>query len=169
MMVEPSGKSRIAIIVMMIVSVIVVDQASKYAAIVLIASRAVEIQVTSFFSFVLSFNSGVSFGLLTDTLGNQQIVLALVLLAVTLGIAAFAFRRNSFFPPHGAALIVGGSLGNIIDRLRQGAVTDFILLHYQSWAWPVFNLADSAIFLGCVLIIFSRSEAVKAPGSSGSA
>ncbi len=98
MMVEPSGKSRIAIIVLMIVSVIVVDQASKYAAIVLIASRAVEIQVTSFFSFVLSFNSGVSFGFLTDTLGNQQIVLALVLLAVTMGIAAFAFRPNSFFP-----------------------------------------------------------------------
>ncbi|ANK83439.1 MAG: signal peptidase II [Rhizobiales bacterium NRL2] len=147
---------------MMIVSVIVVDQASKYAAIVLIASRAVEIQVTSFFSFVLSFNTGVSFGLLTDVLGNQQIVLASVLLAVTLGIGVFAFRRNSFFPFQGAALIVGGSLGNIIDRFRQGAVTDFILLYYESWAWPVFNLADSAIFFGCVLIIFHRSDKVKA-------
>lgn len=132
---------------------VVLDQASKLAAIVFIASDAVEVEILPFLSFVLSFNTGVSFGLFADTFGHQQIVVAAILLVVTLGIGALAFGRNPLFPPVGTALIVGGSLGNVIDRFRQGAVTDFILLHYEGFAWPIFNLADSAIFLGCALII----------------
>lgn len=146
---------------------VVLDQASKLAAIVFIASGAVEVEILPFLSFVLSFNAGVSFGLFSETFGNQQIVLSFLLLAITLGFGALAFGRNPLFPPVGTALIVGGSLGNVIDRFRQGAVTDFILLHYEQLAWPIFNLADSAIFVGCVLIIFGGHGREKASDPEG--
>ena len=75
---------------------------------------------------------------------------ALLLLIAT---TALAFRADHNVERAGYALVVGGASGNIIDRLRQGAVTDFIDLYWRDWHWPTFNVADIAITLGAVLIL----------------
>jgi len=66
-----------------------------------------------------------------------------------------AFRAQNALERAGFALVVGGALGNIIDRLRQGAVTDFLDFYWRDWHWPTFNVADICITLGAVLILFA--------------
>ncbi|MGB3313385.1 MAG: signal peptidase II, partial [Albidovulum sp.] len=73
--------------------------------------------------------------------------------ALTIAFAVMAFRAQHALERAGFALVVGGALGNIIDRLRQGAVTDFLDLYWRDWHWPTFNVADIAITLGAVLIL----------------
>ncbi|MEH0069371.1 signal peptidase II [Pannonibacter sp. Pt2-lr] len=73
--------------------------------------------------------------------------------ALTIAFAVMAFRAQQALERAGFALVVGGALGNIIDRLRQGAVTDFLDFYWRDWHWPTFNVADIAITLGAVLIL----------------
>lgn len=72
---------------------------------------------------------------------------------LTLCLLVMAFRSNHPLERVGFALITGGSSGNIIDRLRHGAVTDFLDLYWKGWHWPTFNLADIAIFMGAMCIL----------------
>ena len=76
-------------------------------------------------------------------------------LAVTVVLAIMAFRARHPVEQIGFSLIVGGALGNVVDRLRQGAVTDFIDLSFQGWRWPTFNTADIAITFGALFIVFA--------------
>lgn len=75
--------------------------------------------------------------------------------ALTLAFAVMAFRVRHRLERMGFALIIGGALGNIIDRLRQGSVTDFLDLYWRDWHWPAFNVADIAITLGAAFILLS--------------
>ena len=75
--------------------------------------------------------------------------------ALTFAFAVMAFRAQHALERAGFALVVGGALGNIIDRLRQGAVTDFLDFYWRDWHWPTFNVADICITLGAVLILFA--------------
>lgn len=106
------------------------------------------IEVLPFFNLVLVWNRGISFGIF----GAGGAVPPAVLIAVSLGIAAFfAFwlRRTEDRPLACAlAAVIGGALGNIIDRIQFGAVVDFLDFHAFGWHWPAFNVADSAIVLG---------------------
>ena len=95
-------------------------------------------------------------------LGKTELVKALATLlglmvaltaALTLIFAVMAFRAQNALERAGFALVVGGALGNIIDRVRQGAVTDFLDFYWRDWHWPTFNVADIAITLGAVLIL----------------
>ena len=72
---------------------------------------------------------------------------------LTVAFAVMAFRARHPLERAGFALVVGGALGNIIDRVRQGAVTDFLDFYWRDWHWPTFNVADIAITLGAVLIL----------------
>ena len=84
--------------------------------------------------------------------------------AVTVFLAVIAFRARSPLERAGYSLIVGGGLGNIIDRLRHGAVTDFLDLYWRDWHWPSFNVADIAISVG-VLCVVAASLSVSRPRS----
>jgi signal peptidase II len=75
--------------------------------------------------------------------------------------AIIALRANNRWERLGLALVVGGSLGNIIDRARQGMVTDFLDVYWRTWHWPTFNMADVAISLGAVALIWGMLR--KAP------
>ena len=74
---------------------------------------------------------------------------------LTFAFAVMAFRAQNALERAGFALVVGGALGNIIDRLRQGAVTDFLSLYWRDWHWPTFNGADIAITLGALIILIA--------------
>ena len=105
----------------------------------------------------LVFNPGAAFSFLSDAGGWQRWFFIALALAVsgwlTLLIRSHAAER---LLPLAAALILGGALGNVIDRIRFGAVVDFQDVHAAGWHWPAFNVADSAISLGVALLIWQQ-------------
>ena len=132
--------------------VILADQASKaWANDVLAASW---IQVTGFFNLVLLRNTGSAFSFLADAGGWQKLLFSAVAIGVSAAMAAVIWKHSAEKPaPAAAALVLGGAIGNLIDRLMLGSVTDFIDLHIGDIHWPAFNIADSAIVLGVIFFI----------------
>lgn len=132
--------------------VILADQASKaWANDVLAASW---IQVTGFFNLVLLRNTGSAFSFLADAGGWQKLLFSAVAIGVSAAMAAVIWKHSAEkLAAAAAALVLGGAIGNLIDRLMLGSVTDFIDLHIGDIHWPAFNIADSAIVLGVIFFI----------------
>lgn len=113
------------------------------------------VEVVPFFNFTLAHNYGAAFSFLASAGGWQRWFF--VLLAVTISIVLTIWLKR--LPAHAKleatslALILGGALGNVIDRLIYGYVIDFLDVYYGSYHWPAFNIADSAICIGAVLLI----------------
>lgn len=134
-------------------AVVAADQATK--AIVLSRFQPGEgVVLTPYFNMVLVYNKGAAFSFLSDAAGWQTPLLvgfAVVAIAV---VAHLLWRSpERLVLSAGLALILGGALGNVIDRLRFGQVVDFLDFHAGAWHWPAFNVADSAITVGAVLLI----------------
>ena len=112
------------------------------------------VEITGFLSLVLVYNKGAAFSFLSDASGWQTpLLIAFALIAAGI-VSVLIFRKpEQRLLCAGLALILGGALGNLIDRFRFGQVVDFLDLHAQGWHWPAFNVADSAITLGAVLLI----------------
>ncbi|WP_370650396.1 signal peptidase II [Brevundimonas sp.] len=112
------------------------------------------IEIAPFLKLDLSFNRGVTFGLLSaDGETGRWLLVALTgAVAAAVLTAAWRTRRPALALALGA--VAGGALGNIADRIRQGAVTDFIDLHVGDWRWPTFNLADTAIVCGVAALLW---------------
>lgn len=133
--------------------VILLDQATKAAAVMHFADNPATVKITPFFNLVLAWNKGVSFSMFH----SNHPVMPWIFIAVSLIISAIIVhwmymekdqKTINFF-----GLILGGALGNVIDRLQYGAVVDFLDFHVSGYHWPAFNIADSAICIGAVLII----------------
>lgn len=147
--------------------VIALDQLTKFW-VVLSLDFGQHVQITPFFNLVLVYNAGAAFSFLADAAGWQRwffVVLALVISAwLIMLIRQHATER---LLPLAASLILGGALGNVVDRLLYGAVIDFLDVHAAAYHWPAFNLADSAITLGVVFLIwqqfFGQASAPQAP------
>jgi signal peptidase II len=150
-------------------AVVVADYATK-AAMVGAFHPGEERPYTSFFSLILTFNSGAAFSLFADADGWQRWFFAAVAVAAAALITWLLKRGGSAMYCLGLALILGGALGNLWDRLTIGRVVDFLLFHYERWSWPAFNVADSAISIGAALLIIDsfrqRRTAVPAPRAS---
>jgi signal peptidase II len=115
------------------------------------------IPVLPFFDFVLLFNTGAAFSFLANHDGWQRwffVGIGFIAIAVI----SWLLRRHQHEPRFmwGLTLILGGAIGNVIDRLLWGHVVDFLLFFYGNWYYPAFNIADSAITIGAVLIIFDE-------------
>lgn len=137
---------------------VALDQISKAAILDLFADpatsrRHVEI-VQGLFDLVLWWNPGVSFGLLNrlSPAAAPYLLTALAAL-VCLWLAIMLWRSDAWPKAAATGLVIGGAIGNVIDRLRFGAVVDFLYIHQGDWYWPAFNLADSAICMGVVLLL----------------
>jgi signal peptidase II len=144
--------------------VILVDQMSKW--VVLHQIRPGEtIYVAPFWNWVLTFNPGAAFSFLADQPGWQRWLFTVLALAVSAWIA-LELRRHpeQKLLSLSLALIMGGALGNVIDRIRFVAVVDFVQWHVAGYYWPAFNVADSAITVGAILLVFST---LTAPGKKG--
>jgi signal peptidase II len=135
-------------------AVVVADQLVKWAILNHFAPGE-QRQVTAFFNLVLVFNRGAAFSFLAEAGGWQSPLLTVFALAAAAVVSVFILRnpQKKMFCL-GLALILGGALGNVIDRLRFGSVVDFVDLYAFGWHWPAFNVADSAITLGAALLIF---------------
>lgn len=133
--------------------VIVLDQLTKFW-VVSALRLGQSIELTPFLNLVFVYNPGAAFSFLSDAGGWQRWFFVVLALAVS-GWLTFLMRRHADerLLPLAAALVMGGALGNVIDRIRFGAVVDFVDLHAAGWHWPAFNVADSAISAGVALLI----------------
>lgn len=136
--------------------VIVLDQLSKLA--VLRNLRFGEgIPYTDFFQLVLVYNPGAAFSFLANQPGWQKWFFTLLALGVSAWLIVLLKRHaQEWLQPAAFALIVGGALGNVVDRVRFGAVVDFLYFHWGEHGFPAFNLADSAITLGVILMLLAQ-------------
>jgi signal peptidase II len=132
--------------------VIVADQVTK-AAMLALVREGDGVAVTPFFSLVLTFNTGAAFSFLATAAGWQRWLFAAIAIGAAILIVVLLRRGGDALYSAGLSLILGGALGNLYDRLLLGKVVDFVLLHYERWAYPAFNLADSAITVGAALLI----------------
>ncbi|MGZ3215081.1 MULTISPECIES: signal peptidase II [Paracoccus] len=145
---------KAALTIFGIAATVLADQATKAAAMSLISPGQI-LPVLPGFDLTLSFNEGASFGMMSNLMGGRPLLMAALTGALALIFSVMAFRTDNRLERTGLALIVGGALGNIIDRLRQGAVTDFLDLYWRDWHWPTFNGADIAITLGGLIIVIA--------------
>ena len=141
-----------AVLICLIAATVVADQLTKAAALSAL-SQGIAVPVFPGFNLTLGFNEGASFGMMGGVMAGKPLLMAVLTGALTLAFAVMAFRAQHPLERIGYGLVVGGALGNIIDRLRQGAVTDFLDFYWRDWHWPTFNVADIAITLGAVLIL----------------
>ena len=136
--------------------VLVLDQISK--AWVLANFRLMDRQiVTSFFNLVLVFNSGASFSFLADAGGWQKWFFVALALGISLWLLSLLRKHaQERLMPAALSLILGGAIGNVVDRLRFDAVVDFLDFHLAGYHWPAFNVADSAITVGVALMLWHQ-------------
>jgi len=141
--------------------VVVADRLSKWAALAWLRPGE-SVEMTGFFNLVLVFNRGAAFSFLADAPGWQRpffIVVALIAAAIVSWLLWRYPARRLLCA--GLALILGGALGNLWDRVAYGHVVDFLDFHAMGWHWPAFNVADSAISVGAGILIaesFLRKE-----------
>ena len=134
------------------VAIVLVDQAVK--ALMLATFRpGDELVLLPVLSIVLTFNKGAAFSFLAGQDGWQRWFFAAVAVAAAAFIVWLLRRGGSRLYLAGLALILGGAIGNLIDRLWLGQVVDFVLAHWRGWTFPAFNVADSAITIGAGLLI----------------
>ena len=132
----------------------VVDQLTKLAAVSWIDPGS-SVELAPMLDLVLAYNTGAAFSLLATADGWQR----WLFIGIALLISAFIIHWLRDLPPGtrwtplALSLVLGGAVGNIVDRLRIGAVVDFIDVHVGDWHWPAFNVADSAICIGAVLLV----------------
>ena len=138
------------------VLVVVLDQASKYWFEHNLTLYEQIVVIPDLFSWTLAYNRGAAFSFLADQDGWQRWFFALVALVASVVLVVWLKRLKSHerLLAAGLALVLGGALGNLYDRVMLGHVVDFILVHWQDrWFFPAFNLADSAITVGAGILI----------------
>src|SRR6184192_4215221 len=138
---------------------VILDQASKLWLLnVLDLARRGVVKVTPFFDLVLAWNIGISFGWLQSDGQAAQIALMAVKVIAVIALAIWMARSHTFLATVALGLIIGGAIGNGIDRLAYGAVVDFALFHVEiggtTYNWYVFNLADVAIVAGVAALLY---------------
>ncbi len=134
--------------------IVILDQASKQAASQLLLFNQAW-PVFPGFNLTLVHNPGAAFSFLRDAGGWQRYFFIILTTGVSIALLIWLTRlpANRAWLPCALALIMGGAIGNLWDRLQYGYVVDFIEVYYDKWSWPVFNIADSAITAGAIMLI----------------
>jgi signal peptidase II len=153
--------------------IVAFDQLTKWAVIKWVQLYAQE-PVNGFLNITHLHNYGAAWSFLADQAGWQRWALSILAVAVSVYLVIWLWRlrgSKNMVLPIGLALVLGGAVGNVIDRIRLGYVEDFIQVMFGSWAFPAFNVADSAISVGAVLLIidtfFISGRAGPAKSESG--
>lgn len=133
--------------------VVLLDQLTKWVVMKFVVAPGEVIDVTPFLKLVHVYNTGVSFGLFSNDSSIGPWLLSAVGLAVCVILAVWMLREHHVLNVIALAMTIGGAVGNIIDRVRFGAVFDYIYLHAGRWDWPAFNVADSAITVGVIALL----------------
>lgn len=130
---------------------VLLDQLSKWVMLEIVQiTTADEIVVLPFFNLVMVWNRGISFGMFSEH--DQPYLLVALAAVIVFILTRWLMKAESSWVALSLGLTIGGAVGNVIDRLRFGAVADFFDFHIDSYHWPAFNVADASIFIGVVLL-----------------
>lgn len=144
--------------------VLVIDQASKFYFEGRLEMYQQIVVIPDLFSWTLAYNTGAAFSFLADSSGWQRWLFALIAVVVSAVLVVWLKRlgRNETWLAIALALVLGGALGNLYDRIALGHVIDFILVHWQDrWRFPAFNVADSAITVGAIMLALDMFKSKK--------
>jgi signal peptidase II len=135
--------------------VIAFDQLTKHIALVELQPYSPHAVIPGLLNWTLAFNPGAAFSFLAGEDGWQRWLFTALAIGVSALLAFWLSRtpRRDWRNAVPLALIIGGAIGNLIDRMRFGHVTDFIQVYWQDWSFPAFNIADSAISIGAVMLV----------------
>jgi len=164
---EPASAANARRWIALAAAIVVVDQVTK-AAIQSTLEPGEAIAVLPILSIVLAFNTGAAFSFLAGGDGWQRWLFSGIAIAAAVFILWLIRQGGGRVYLAGLALILGGAIGNLVDRLLLGHVVDFILVHWRDWSYPAFNVADSAITIGAILLVVDsfrhrRADAPAAP------
>ena len=162
----PNAASRFGRLGWLVLSVLVlvIDQASKAHFEGSLEMFQQIVVIPDYFSWTLAYNTGAAFSFLADGGGWQRWLFALIAVVVSAVLVVWLKRlgRNETWLAVALALVLGGALGNLYDRIALGHVIDFILVHWQNrWYFPAFNFADSAISVGAVMLALDMFKSKK--------
>ena len=148
---------------LMALTVIIIDQMSKYLILHFVLSEYAAVIIAPFFAVVRAWNTGVSFSMFNNFGGYGVYILSGVALVIVIALLCWLKNEKNKTIQIALGFIIGGALGNVIDRIRLGAVFDFLDFYVGDYHWPAFNAADSFICIGAGLIIvhslfFSKKE-----------
>lgn len=144
---------------------VILDQLTKYLAAQSIPPGS-SVPLLPFLSLVLTYNTGAAFSFLAGESGWQRWFFAAIAVAASALIIWLLHRhRRETFLCVGLTLILGGAIGNLIDRVLVGAVIDFVLLYWRKYQWPAFNVADSCITVGAAMLIWDSLRQSRKPGT----
>lgn len=149
---------RFALWLTLAIIVIGLDQWSKLAVLARFAEYE-SLRITEFFNLVLVYNPGAAFSFLADHAGWQRWFFVILAAVICSWLLLLTWRhRTETLQPAAFSLVIGGAIGNVIDRLLYGKVVDFLDFHLGLHHWPAFNLADSAICLGVILMFLAQVQ-----------
>jgi len=156
---------------LMALLILAADQASKWWVLdVFDLPARVSVPVLSWLNLTMVWNSGITFGLLSNGSGWGAIALSGLAMVVVVALFMWLRRAERLGVALALGAVAGGAVGNVIDRMRFGAVVDFIHAHAWGWSWYVFNIADAAIVCGVgVLLLDSLLTGKRAPPPAGAA
>ncbi len=133
--------------------IVILDQFSKYYIMENVLNEYGAISFTSFFNLVRAWNTGVSFSMFNDGGQTGVILLSLMSLTIVCFLIYWLYKEKEKIIQISLGFIIGGAIGNVIDRVSRGAVFDFLDFHIGDHHWPAFNVADSFICIGATIII----------------
>ena len=155
------NKKWLLLSLILIVLIIIVDQYTKQWALHFISDIIektngvhTHVKKTSFFNIVLVYNNGISFGIFSNLLFMKN-VLFIIISGITAFLIYLLFKTKNNINLIAFAFIIGGAIGNLIDRAIYGAVIDFLDFHIKTLHWPAFNIADSAVCIGVVIYLIN--------------
>ncbi len=152
-MASPKLIRRAALAGVSLVAVLAVDFITKWLILNIVMVPPRTIKVAPFLNLTLGFNPGVSFGMFREVFLERPLLLAGIKVVIVAGLLIWAMRTEKPSETIGLGMIAGGATGNVLDRMRQGAVTDFLDFYAGAWHWPAFNMADAMIAIGVALLI----------------
>jgi signal peptidase II len=134
--------------------VVVLDQASKaWIWRIFGGQEGMGPEVTPFFNLVLTQNRGMSFGLFNTNAAMNTVIFTVLAAVIVIALGVWLRRAHNHVIRVALGMIIGGAIGNVIDRVMRGAVVDFLDFHIGTWHWYAFNLADAAICLGVIALL----------------
>ncbi len=132
----------------------VIDQITKYLVRGYVLDNGGSVEITGFFNLSYVWNEGVSFGMMQSQTHWEIWGLIAIAAAITALFAVILWRADRLITAMGCGTIIGGSIGNIVDRIQFGAVYDFLDFHAYGYHWPSFNVADSCVLIGIAIIAY---------------
>jgi signal peptidase II len=146
----------IKISLLAIVCIILLDQVSKYWILDYFTAYRGRLSLLPILDFILVWNRGISWGLFNNLGSYNQLIFSFSSGIISFILLIILFKTHDKISAWGLSFIIGGALGNLVDRVRFGAVVDFIYFHWNSWSFPAFNIADTSITIGVIIIVLGE-------------